>query len=432
MRDHSKHVVFSREQATDCIVKESGFASPNRELPIEYVALDEAFGRVLAEDVVSRALRPSARNCNMDSIAVRWSDFEGLAEGEVPDTSTWTRGVEWQFANTGVALPEGFDTAIVIEHVEVSADEKHVTIAAAPSAQFAGTTPPGAQLKPGDVLARAGEVITPDVAARIAGGNHTSVPCVRKPRVAFIPTGNELVPAGVPALEPERGTYAAYAKNFETNSLLVRGKVENWGGVFVPFDIVADEREVIADAIKRACATADVVVLNAGSSKGSDDWSCEVMEEMGEVFYHETTHGPGHHSSFAVVDGVPIVGISGPSGGASFTLNFYLLPAMKAYLGIDPQPVKLPARLTADMPMKMHPGAAAAKKGEQRPSVASADGPAFYGVKPMFAHVGDDGSYLVDPLPGRPGSMSAAHANALFMQSGGQRKGDIVLIELLS
>lgn len=432
MRDHSSHVVYSRKQATRCIVEQSGFAADGRTLPIEYVALDEAFGRILAEDVASRALRPSARNCNMDSVALRWADFENLAQGEIPDTSTWTRGVEWQFANTGVALPEGFDTAIVIEHVQVSDDEQHITIDVAPSAQYAGTTAPGAQMKPGDVLAHAGEVITPDVAARIAGGNHTSVPCVRKPRVAFIPTGNELVPAGVPALAPERGAYAAYAKNFETNSLLVRGKVEQWGGIFVPFDIVVDDRDAIAEAIHRACLSADIVVLNAGSSKGSDDWSCEVMEEMGQVFYHETTHGPGHHSSFAVVDGTPIVGISGPSGGASFTLNFYLLPAMKAYLGLDPLPVKVPARLTADMPVKRRPGQDSDKKGEERPSVAPADGPTFFGVKPMFAHVGDDGSYLVDPIAGRPGSMVTAHANAIYMQGDETPKaGDVIRIELL-
>lgn len=60
------------------------------------------------------------------------------------------------------------------------------------------------------------------------------------------------------------------------------------------------------------------------------------MEEMGHMICHQTNHGPGHHSSYAVVDNVPIVGISGPSGGASFTLDFYLRPLMRKYLGLNP------------------------------------------------------------------------------------------------
>ncbi len=180
-------------------------------------------------------------------------------------------------------MPDGFDTAIVIEHVTVSDDEQHVRIDAAPSARFAGTRAPGSQMKRGDVLARAGEIVNADVAARIATGNVTAVPVRVKPKVAFIPTGDELVVPGGPI---EAG------RNIETNSLVFRGKVEKWGGVPMVFDIVPDDPEQIKAAIRRACAMADIVVLNAGSSKGSEDWNCEQMEESARFSVTKRTTDP--------------------------------------------------------------------------------------------------------------------------------------------
>lgn len=457
MRDHSQHIQLSREQAVSSMLEAmdavpSGFGWANiaageglhssevARKCCEQVALADSVGRVLAYDVVSRCDMPSALTCAMDSIALHWSDFENLAEGELPDTSAWVRGKDWQFANTGVAMPEGFDTAIVIEHVQVSEDQQHVTIDAAPSKQGAGTRPAGSTMKRGDVLATAGTVVTPDVAARMGTGDNAVVPVVRKPRVAFIPTGNELVPAGIP-LDPTRvDQFAARGRNFETNSILVRAKVEAWGGQFVPFDIVCDERPEIEAAIKRACEVADIVVLNAGSSKGSDDWSCEVMEEMGRMICHQTNHGPGHHSSYAVVDNVPIVGISGPSGGASFTLDFYLRPLVRKYLGLNPIVEKTPVRLAADFPKPKHgPGAGKPAKpaGEVRPREHPDHAPGepeFFGIRPLLVKPNAEGVLEAHPIEGRPGSAAAQSANAYCMLGMGPGvkvpgAGDVVMVE---
>lgn len=420
MRDHSKHIQISREEVVSGLLAACDF-SPKTEM----VRLDESFGRVLGEDVVSACMLPNVLTCRMDSIAVHWSDFvEGM-----PDTSGWVRGKDWQFANTGVAMPEGFDTAIVIEHVVVSDDEQHVEIDAAPSAQFAGTSAIGSRLKPGDVLAKAGEIITPDVAARIAGGNVTSVAVRRKPRVAFVPTGNELVPAGS-AVVPT-------GKNIESNSLVVRGKVEAWGGVFLPFDIVPDDPDLIVQAVKKACACADIVVLNAGSSKGSDDWSVEQLEEIGTIICHQVNHGPAHHSSAAVVDGTPVVGISGPPFGASFTLGFYLLPLMNCFLGLATEPFKVAARLTEPFPisgpMSGH-GGARKYAGEERPSEVVA-GKQFFGVRMLNVEMMPDGSLAATPVAGRPGSPATLTANALYMLESGPDAsrpavGDVIWVEL--
>ena len=115
------------------------------------------------------------------------------------------RGIDWEFA-IGIAMPLGFDTAIVIEHVDVSENEQHVKINAAPSRRFAGTRAVGSRFKTGDALAYSGEIITPDVAARIASGNVSAVQVVWKPGVAVIRAGNEVVcPGGIARLR-----YAGY------------------------------------------------------------------------------------------------------------------------------------------------------------------------------------------------------------------------------
>ena len=130
MRDHSHHIEMSREEAVAAMLSLCSFPASGDAGAEELVPLSEAPGRTLARDVESLVDKPNALQCCMDSIAVHWSAFEG---GEMPDTSQWVRGVDWEFSNTGVAMPEGFDTAIVIEHVQVSADEQHVSIDAATS-----------------------------------------------------------------------------------------------------------------------------------------------------------------------------------------------------------------------------------------------------------------------------------------------------------
>ncbi len=421
MRDHSKHIEFSREDAVSAMLDASNFAfefgkSENAEeiaaKRSEMLPLTSAYGRVLAQDVASRVEYPTVRTCCMDSVAVHWSDFEALQGADddadanaqnAPDYSKWVRGKDWEFANTGIAMPDGFDTAVVIEHVKVSEDEQHIEIDNPPSKQFAGTRAPGERLSVGQIVAHAGDVITPDVAALIGSANVSHVRVVKQPRVAFLPTGNELIPPAVPPRGD--GKFAAMGKNFETNSILVQGRVQEWGGLCQVWDITPDVPELIEAAIHEACACADIVVLNAGSSKGSDDWSCEQMEEIGDVLFHETNHGPGHHSSFAVVDGVPVVGISGPTRGASLTLNFYLKPLINAYLGLCAKPKTAFAKLDEDFPKRpkkpMHKG----KKpkgpilGEVRPSVVKNERK-FFGIKPVCVSFGEDGMLHVKPAMG--------------------------------
>lgn len=437
MRDHSKHIQLSRDEAIAEMLDRlrTGAFAEVEPASCERVALGDSFGRVLAEDIYAKTDIPNVLTCCMDSVALHWDDFADLDEGEIPDTSAWVRGVDWQFANTGIAMPQGFDTAIVIEHVEVSDDEQHIKILAAPSERYAGTRQPGAKAKRGDLCLPAGLVIDADYAATISSSGYSSVLVVKKPRVSFLPTGNELVPANLPFSETHPDFYAGYGHVFESNSILTRGLVENWGGTYSLFDIVPDEYKTIKATLLEAVATSDIVVLNAGSSKGSDDWSVEVLDEIGEMVYHQVSHGPGHHSFAAIVEGTPVIGISGPPGGAFQTLGFYLYPVMCAWFGLDTSLKTVTARLKGDFGPNKFAKKAQEKKlsGEQRPPEATKSGSTFQSIRNVILE-NVDGVLEATPLPGHGGGKVPGYRGVYMLGSGPDdvppKEGDMIEVEI--
>ena len=316
MRDHSGYIEKERHEATEDVLRAWEF-----EREVETVEVPDALGRIAAADVESLNTLPNKLTSNMDGIAVYFRDFE---DGR-PDTSAWRRGVDWQFCNTGIGMPGDFDTAIRIEDVEVSDDDAHVTIIRLPEHRGQATTPVGARLEEGDVLVRAGERLTPALLSVLNMGGHTQVNVVKRPVVAFIPTGNELVDAGKP-LDP--------GKNVESNAVMVCAKLAEWGAEALRFPIIPDDWDRLEAALSDAAARADIVVINAGSSKGSDDFTCEILEKRGRILHHMLAQGPGRHCSAAILDGTPVIGISGPPMGAEFTTDWMVKPLVDRYLGV--------------------------------------------------------------------------------------------------
>ena len=319
MRDHSGFIAKSRHEATRDVLDAWEF-----ERRIERVAVPEALGRVAAADVFSLNTLPNKLTSNMDGIAVHFSAFEEVGE-DGPDTSTWERGRDWQFCNTGIGMPGDFDTAIPIEWVEVSDDDAQVKLNRLPERRGQSTTPIGAALCEGDLLVRAGEQLSPALLAVLNQGGHTEVDVVARPVVAFVPTGNELVDAGDPLPE---------GKNVESNAVMVCAKLSQWGAQPLRYPIIPDDWARLEETLADAAAKADIVVINAGSSKGSDDFTCEILEKNGRMLHHMLHQGPGRHCSAAILDGKPVIGISGPPMGAEFTTDWMVKPLVDRYLGL--------------------------------------------------------------------------------------------------
>lgn len=310
------------------------------EPPVEVVGLDEAVGRVLAEGLSARYDLPVVRASQMDGVAVRSRDF---AEG-LPDTSGWAEGRDFVRADTGDDFPDEFDATVAIEDVAFDDEGRpRFKEGVAPLAPGANVSPAGSLARRGAPIAPAGAAVSPEVAACAAIGGYAQLKVVARPRVAFVPTGSELVPWGS---FPKRG------QNFEANSVLAAGLLRSWGALPVVYPIVRDDRADLGPALERALEAADIVVMNAGTSKGSEDYCSELLRERGSYFRHGVRCVPGRPVGMALVDGKPVVNAPGPVPAAWLCMDWLVRALVCQWLGVPvPARPRALARLAQDVRM---------------------------------------------------------------------------------
>ena len=318
----------SREQMTELVLEKGHFTSAQ-----EIIPLRAACGRVVSQPIYARNTLPNRPVSHMDGIAYRYADYQACGG----DCRDWQEGREYQFSNTGVAIPEQYDTVTVIEDVEVSADGQ-LHILHAPQRQGNNVAPEGSRMHSGQLLLAANTTLTASHLGLLATGGVMEVPVYCRPKIGIIPTGDELVPADVP-LQP--------GKNVECNSIVLSALVESWGGEAVVWPIIPDEKDYLISVTQQALESCDIVIFNAGSSKGRKDFAPEVLNAVGEVYAYEVAHGPGKHTSFTIADnGKPVLGLVGPTGGAELTAEWYLRPLIDKYLH---RPTVAPQRLTVEL-----------------------------------------------------------------------------------
>ena len=315
MKKKHDYIAMTRDAARDSLLEKVSFSPA-----MENVPLTGALGRVAAETVRALDDLPNRPASQRDGVAVRFSAFEHGA----PDTSGWKEGTDYVFSNTGIGILGDFDTVVRIEEVEFLNDAPVFPVPPAERGQL--VSPAGSRMRKGDVLVERGDVLTPLLLAHLATGGHIEVPVWKKPRVAFIPTGNELLPPGVP-LPP--------GKNTDSNSIMMYGKIVQWGGEPVMYPIQPDDPTALTRALEDALARADIVAINGGSSEGTDDYTIQVLSAVGTIQNHMILNGPGAHTSCTVSHGgKPIVGIPGPSVGAEFVADWFIKPLIDRYYGL--------------------------------------------------------------------------------------------------
>jgi putative molybdopterin biosynthesis protein len=194
----------------------------------------------------------------------------------------------------------------------------------------------------------AGHLLRPVDLGAIAASGHTQVSVARQPRVAILPTGTELVPIGQ---EVRRGDI------IEFNSLVLAAQVKEWGGLPTRYSITEDDFELIRQRVADAAQDHDLVLLNAGSSAGSEDFSARVVQALGELLVHGIAVRPGHPVILGLVargeagkdatPQVPVIGVPGYPVSAALTGEIFVKPMLSRWLGRQPsQPQQVQATLT--------------------------------------------------------------------------------------
>ncbi len=302
-------------------LESSGFMRP---LPAEEVPLEESAGRITAGPVWARSSSPFYHSAAMDGVAVRAEDTRGATKTSPLRLALGEQGC---WVDTGNPLPPEFNAVIMIEDVQRVGDDGIEIISSV--APWQHVRPLGEDLVATElILTENHSIRATDMGAMAAAGLAT-VPVRRQPRVAIIPTGSELIPVGRPL---ESG------KIIESNSLVMSSMVAEWGGAPSRLPIVRDELEAIRNAVEEALATHDMVVLNAGSSAGSRDYTAPVVESLGELLVHGVAIRPGHPVVLGVAGGKPVIGIPGYPVSCVLTMELMVKPVIQGLLGVADLP----------------------------------------------------------------------------------------------
>lgn len=320
---------LARQEALDLMFNNFDFAPAT-----EIVAVHDALDRVIAHDIMAAHSLPVFRVAAMDGIAVKAADF---ANG-MPDTSQWLAGRDFAFADTGDDFPDEFDSVIKIESVTIN-PTGGLTLSETPE-KGQNLKPAASSVEKGTVLVQARTVLTARHLAVLLAGGIQNVEVIRKPKVAFIPTGTELIPAGS---RPKRG------QNIETNSFMVSCMLKQWCADPLIFPTLVDSKNEIEDVLADALAACDIVLINAGSSKGQEDFTLKVLEKTGQVFAHCLKNAPGRPITLAVVNGKPVIGVPGPPIATDCCMRKTVRYFVYHWYGIDPVRATVRATLTEEI-----------------------------------------------------------------------------------
>ncbi|MEA4882291.1 MAG: molybdopterin biosynthesis protein [Clostridia bacterium] len=295
-------------------------------LPGESIAVDiAALGRITAQPVFARISSPHYHACAMDGVAVKSASTFAASERRPVTLSLGENAI---MVDTGDPLPFGFDAVIMIEDLVETTD--HTVTIIAPAKPWQNVRSVGEDIVATELVLPENHAIrAADVGAMLASGV-THVEVRRRPKVVIIPTGDELVAPG---------SRLQIGDIVEFNSRIIGGLVSEWGGEPVFNEIVHDEFDEITKAVQQASAHGDIVIVNAGSSAGSEDYTSAVVERLGEVIVHGVAIKPGKPTILGTVDGRPFIGVPGYPVSASLACELFLRPLMARLLARPEQPL---------------------------------------------------------------------------------------------
>lgn len=332
-------------------------------LESEIIPLENALGRVTAQPIWAKTSSPHYHAAAMDGYALRAADTDGASDRSPIDLEI---GPKAEYLDTGDPLPSWADAVIPIENIDlVDRDSTESIRLMVPLAPWTNVRPMGEDIVATELVLASGQELRPVDLGAIAGSGYDHVRVWRKPRVAILPTGSELKPAGV---HTEPGQITEY------NSLMLAAQVEAWGGVPTRLLIIPDVFDRIREAVINAAKHHDLILINAGSSAGSEDYTARVVSSLGKLLVHGVAVRPGHpvilgmllaanmrieldesHRSDSsgppIKSSVPVIGVPGYPVSAALTGEIFVEPLIARWLGRERLE---PPAITATMSRKVH------------------------------------------------------------------------------
>ena len=309
----------------------------------EDVPVAQALGRVTAQPIWAKVSSPAYHASAMDGYAVRAQD---TASANDTHPLQLKLGTQAQYVDTGDPLPGWADAVIMIEHVQPIGD--NAIEIRAPIAPWTAVRPLGEDMVATELVLPANHVLRPVDLGALAGSGHATVHVRRKPRVAVIPTGTELI-----TVEQAARSGVKPGDIIEYNSIVLAAQVEQWGGAATRYPIVIDDFEQIKAVVQDAAARHDLILINAGSSAGSEDFTARVVQELGTLLVHGIAVRPGHPVILGTINqeagndaldpqaagrrpqaAIPIVGVPGYPVSAALTGEIFVEPLLARWLGL--------------------------------------------------------------------------------------------------
>ncbi|MDD5288011.1 MAG: molybdopterin-binding protein [Dehalococcoidales bacterium] len=302
----------------------------------EAVPIDNALNRVLAEDLIALMDVPPFNRAAMDGYAVKAKDTFGAGQfkpklfkitgeihaGEKPDKKI--KSGECLQISTGAVMPNGADSVVMVEDTERENSQIKVFKSVTPGTNVGKM---GEDIKAGAVVLKADTCLDAGKVGVLASQGITRIKVYEKPRIAVLPTGEEVVPVGK-KLKP--------GQLFDINSHTISAVVSTNGGVPVSIGIAGDKAEELRATIKEALQN-DIVVLSGGSSVGERDLLVDVIEGWGKVLFHGVQVKPGKPTIFAMIDGKPLMGMPGYPTSCLINAYLFLMPAIRKMAHLPPR-----------------------------------------------------------------------------------------------
>ncbi len=284
------------------------------------VSVDDSLGLYTAAPVFAKHSSPPYNGAAMDGIAVHFSDLAQASEAN-PVVLPSDKYLQ---VNTGNAIPDGFDAVVMIEDVQMLADGKVEFIAPATPWQHIRTI--GEDIVATELIVPEAHKIRPiDQGAMLATGV-VEVEAKVPPKALVIPTGSELI---------QPGTQPSPGQIIEFNSRILGGHLTEWGAIARRGDPVTDDPELLKKTIRKGVREHDMIIMNAGASAGTKDFTAEVLAELGEVIIHGIAIKPGKPAILALVDGTPVIGLPGYPVSALLTMRLFVKEMISLFLGIQ-------------------------------------------------------------------------------------------------